>query len=176
MLDQVCSYARHDFNHLLWVHVRETLKCFPYLNNYQALNCIDKVSLCAKPGQKSTEAAVTRDTVITAKSRSLQLSGCAALWNAAWTQPLRVDQSWSPPAAFAVWLLVDSDTASGASPIILGLPLEEANFHFRLPSLRAACCLQSNCLQSDARMELELRDDINQWIFAQVASLHAVNS
>ncbi len=43
----------------------------------------------------------------------------------------------------------------GASPIILGLPSEEANFCLRLPSPRAARCLQTDCLQSDARMELE---------------------
>ncbi len=55
----------------------------------------------------------------------------------------------------------------GASPIIL----EEANFRFRLLSPRAA-----RCLQSDARMELDLRDDIYQRIFSQVASSHAVNS
>ncbi len=59
---------------------------------------------------------------------------------------------------------------------MLGLPLEEANFRFRLPSPRATRCLQSDCLQSDARMELELRDHIYQRIFSQVASLHAVNS
>ncbi len=65
---------------------------------------------------------------------------------------------------------------SGASPIILGLLLEAANFPFQLPSSRITCCLKSKCLQSDARMELELRDHVYQWIFSQVASLHAVNS
>ncbi len=59
----------------------------------------------------------------------------------------------------------------GASPIIHGLPLEEANFRFELPSPRAACCLQSDCLQSDARMELELRDHIYQPIFSYSSSV-----
>ncbi len=69
-------------------------------------------------------------------------------------------QSWNPSAAFAVWLPADSDTASGASPIILGLSLEEANFRFRLPSPCPA-----SCLQSDARMELELRNHIYKQVF-----------
>ncbi len=46
----------------------------------------------------------------------------------------------------------------GANAIILGLPLEKTNFLIWLPSLRAARCLQSNCLQPDVRMELEWRD------------------
>ncbi len=52
----------------------------------------------------------------------------------------------------------------GASPITLGHPLEDANFNLRLPSPHAACCLQSERLQSDARMEVELRDHIYQQI------------
>ncbi len=64
----------------------------------------------------------------------------------------------------------------GANPTAHGLPLEEANFCFRLPSSRAVCCLQSDCVQSDVRMELELRDHVYQRIFSQVVSLHAVNS
>ncbi len=80
------------------------------------------------------------------------------------------------------WLHLPSDfrqtaiQSLGANPIILGLLLEEANFRFQLPSPCAAHCLQSNSLQCDARMELELRDHIYRWIFSQVASLHGVNS
>ncbi len=58
----------------------------------------------------------------------------------------------------------------GANPIILGLPLEEANFRLRCHSPLAA-----HCLRSDERMELELRDHIYQQSFLHVASLHAVN-
>ncbi len=72
----------------------------------------------------------------------------------------------------------DFDTAIqllGANHIILGFLLEEMNFRVWLPSPRAARCLQSDCLQSNVRIELELRDHIYQQIFSQVASLHAVN-
>ncbi len=79
------------------------------------------------------------------------------------------------PAALAVWPPVDSNTACAANPIV-HLPLEEAKFHFWLPSPRTTRCLQSDCLQSDARMQLELRDHIYQRIFSQVASLYAGNS
>ncbi len=64
-------------------------------------------------------------------------------------------QSPNPSAVFAVSLPADSKTACGANPIILGLPLEEANFRFRLPYPHATCYLQPN-----VRMELELRDHI----------------
>ncbi len=95
--------------------------------------------------------------------------------------PLSLPQSRNPSAVSLSDFWHAAIQPLGANPIILGLPLEELNFLFWLPSPCATrClqsnCLQSNCLQSDARMELEMRDHIYQWIFSQVAILHAVNS
>ncbi len=61
-----------------------------------SLNFINKPSLCAEPGLKSTdqrfsEAVNAHDSLITLKSCLSRNSSCPALWNAAWTQPVGVD-------------------------------------------------------------------------------------